>query len=220
MLHLYADLCAAAPDELVMLGMLVPDDEGRPLLMIQVCHLGSPEQAAADIAPLAASPYVIENGVGRLPYADLQTQGPPEMPLLPSINRAGFRGVFDEVAIDTLVRALAEAPGPYMHGLVLLHGAVTATEQSTTAFPLRERGIAYGLTSIIAGPDSLPPTRAWIAELNDALRGSEPAAYVNVMDDEGAEAVRFAYGENFMRLLTLKNRYDPANVFKNNQNIK
>ncbi|QCB55616.1 FAD-binding oxidoreductase [Sphingopyxis sp. PAMC25046] len=220
MLHLYADLCAAAPDDLVMLGMLVPDDEGRPLLMIQVCHLGSPEQAAADIAPLVASPYVIENGVGRLPYADLQTQGPPEMPLLPSTNRAGFRAAFDEVAIDTLARALAEAPGPYMHGLVPLHGAVTATEQSKTAFPLRERGIAYGLTSIIAGPESLSPTRAWIAELNDSLRGSGPGAYVNVMGDEGAEAVKFAYGDNFTRLLALKNRYDPANIFRNNQNIR
>lgn len=219
MLHLYAELCAAAPAELVMLGMLVPDDEGRPLLMIQVCHCGSAEQAAADIAPLVTSPHVIENGVRKLPYAELQTQGPPEMPLLPTVNRAGFRSVFDDAAIDTLVRALAEAPGPYMHGLVPLHGAVTAIERSATAFPLRQKGIAYGLTSIVTGPDSLSRTRAWIAGLNDALQSPAAGAYVNVMDDEGPGAVKSAYGANFARLLELKMRYDPENFFRNNQNI-
>jgi FAD/FMN-containing dehydrogenase len=45
--------------------------------------------------------------------------------------------------------------------------------------------------------------------------------YVNFMGEEGEEGVKAAYGEEkFKRLTALKNKYDPANMFRFNQNIK
>jgi hypothetical protein len=45
-------------------------------------------------------------------------------------------------------------------------------------------------------------------------------AYVNFLDDEGEERIRFAYGEeHFDRLAEVKRRYDPANLFRLNQNV-
>ena len=44
--------------------------------------------------------------------------------------------------------------------------------------------------------------------------------YVNFLGNEGEERVRAAYGEeNLARLIELKNRYDPGNFFRLNQNI-
>ena len=220
MLRLYADLCAKAPSELMLLSMMTPDREGRPTLSIQVCHCGQPEQAAKDVAALMASPYVIEDGVRRLRYAELQTQGPPEVPVMPTINRAGFRRRLDDAAVNALGKAAANAPGPYMIGVVPMHGAVTAVAEAATAFPMRRKGMAFGLTSILTGLGSVAPTQAWITSLGRGLAEQGAGAYVNVMDDEGPDAVRSAYGRNYARLAKLKARYDPENVFRYNQNIR
>ena len=44
--------------------------------------------------------------------------------------------------------------------------------------------------------------------------------YVNFLSQEGEERVRAAYGGNYDRLVALKNKYDPMNLFRFNQNIK
>ncbi len=44
--------------------------------------------------------------------------------------------------------------------------------------------------------------------------------YVNHLDAEEADRILGAYGNNYQRLLTLKNKYDPTNLFRLNQNIK
>lgn len=219
MLRLYGELCAGAPDGLVLLAMLAPDRERRPTLTIQVCHIGSPEQAAADIGSLVASPYVIANDVRRLRYADLQTQGPSEVPLSPSINRAGFRRDMDDAAIETLSLAVTNAPGFYFLGFVPLHGAVTRVDEAATAFPLRRRGMAFGVSSIVRGATNLASAEAWIDALGRDLADQDGGAYLNIMDDEGPVAVRSAYRGNHARLAALKARYDPDNFFRHNQNV-
>jgi FAD/FMN-containing dehydrogenase len=50
---------------------------------------------------------------------------------------------------------------------------------------------------------------------------SAGGAYVNfMMDDEGQERIRATYGDNFERLVEIKNEYDPTNLFRVNQNIR
>ena len=219
MLSEYAAWCAAAPDDLTLLSMIVPDQEGRPTLSVQLCHLGEAEQAERDVAALIGSAHVVENDVRRLPYAELQTQGPPEIPIMASINRGGFRATMDTAAIDALAMALTDAPSPFMLGFVPVHGAVTRVEQSATAFPLRSRGMAFGLTCVLVDPSQTEAITAWISALNTVLSDEDAGAYVNVMDDEGDAAIRAAYGDNYPRLARLKARYDPDNVFRFNQNI-
>jgi FAD/FMN-containing dehydrogenase len=47
----------------------------------------------------------------------------------------------------------------------------------------------------------------------------EQGVYVNYLGDEGEGRVRAAYGANYQRLAALKQKYDPANLFRMNQNI-
>jgi FAD/FMN-containing dehydrogenase len=46
------------------------------------------------------------------------------------------------------------------------------------------------------------------------------AVYVNYLGEEGDTRVRAAYGQKYDRLVALKNRYDPTNFFRMNQNIR
>lgn len=49
---------------------------------------------------------------------------------------------------------------------------------------------------------------------------SAGGAYVNFMMDEGEERVAATYGDNYKRLMEIKAKYDPHNLFRVNQNIK
>ena len=61
----------------------------------------------------------------------------------------------------------------------------------------------------------------WARELWDAMRPfSTGGVYANNLGEEGLERIEAAYGENYARLLALKNKYDPTNFFRMNQNIK
>ena len=73
-----------------------------------------------------------------------------------------------------------------------------------------------------ADPANADLIRDWAVAYWEALHPlSEVGAYVNfMMDDEGEARVKAAYGENFDRLAALKKKYDPANLFRVNQNIR
>ena len=75
------------------------------------------------------------------------------------------------------------------------------------------------VAAFIDAPEQAPEREAWVA-LAEALRGDDPAAYVNFLDDEGDARVRAAYpGATWERLVEVKRRYDPTNLFHLNQNI-
>jgi FAD/FMN-containing dehydrogenase len=78
---------------------------------------------------------------------------------------------------------------------------------------------------VIVGVDPEPANReritAWARDYWEALHPySAGGAYLNFIMDEGEDRVRASYRENYDRLVAIKNRYDPTNLFRVNQNIK
>ena len=70
------------------------------------------------------------------------------------------------------------------------------------------------------GPDDKPRREQWVTELTAALNQGDDGVYVNFLDAEGPERVRAAYpGATWDRLVAIKRRYDPDNLFHLNQNI-
>ena len=61
--------------------------------------------------------------------------------------------------------------------------------------------------------------RTWVRDGWEALRPYGEGVYANFISDEGAAGVEAAYGSRLRRLTALKDRYDPANVFRMNANI-
>jgi FAD/FMN-containing dehydrogenase len=102
-----------------------------------------------------------------------------------------------------------------------LHGAAARVSPTETAFPHRADQFDFAIQSqwedSSAGEENVAWTKAFFEAMQPHL---EKAVYVNNLGEEGNERVRAAYGPNYDRLAALKNKYDPTNFFRLNQNIK
>ncbi len=225
LLRFYRDAVADASDDLTAFAALVhaPDGSGMKISALAVFHAGDPEQAEQDLAPFKnwGSPLIVE--VGRMPYPVMNT-------LLDAGYPAGAlnywlssftRGLPDEL-LDTMVERFASVPSP-MTGILLehFHGAVTRVGVTDTAVPHRAEGWNLLIPSVWMDSAETDENIAWTRETHRAFSPHlEDARWLNYLgDDQGIDAVQAAYGPNYDRLLDLKRRYDPENVFHHNHNI-
>jgi FAD/FMN-containing dehydrogenase len=225
MLRFYRDAAADSPDELTVFAALVhaPDGSGMKLAAMVVFHTGDEEQAERDLAPFKAwgSPLMAE--VGRMPYGVMNTildAGHPVGGLNYWLS-SFTRGLPDEL-IDTMVERFATVPSP-MTVLLLehFHGAVTRIGVTDTAVPHRTEGWNLLIPSVWLDPAATDENIAWTRETHSAFGPYlDEGRWLNYLgDDQQGDAVRAAYGPNYERLLELKRRYDPENVFHHNHNI-
>jgi FAD/FMN-containing dehydrogenase len=224
-LRFYREITASVPDELTVFGGLVhaPDGSGLPLAALVICHCGSPEQAEKDVRPLRqfGSPALVQ--VGPMPYPVINTildDGFPRGAL--NYWKSSFVRALNDDAIQAMTDRFAACPSP-MSAIVIehFHGAVTRIAASDTAVPHRQPGYNSLIASVWMDPaatnDNIAWTRATYADLEPHFA---PRRYVNYLgDDEVGDAIRNAYGPNYARLVEIKRRYDPDNVFRLNQNI-
>jgi hypothetical protein len=104
--------------------------------------------------------------------------------------------------------------------LRVLGGAMARVPADATAFAHRASRIMVNVAAFYAGPDDKPRREQWVSELVAALHQDDSGAYVNFLDNEGPDRVRAAYpGATWGRLVAIKRRYDPGNLFRLNQNI-
>jgi len=127
-----------------------------------------------------------------------------------------------DAMIDILIRQSEKITSRYSTMPIFTKGgAVARVPEDATAF--FNRGAQHNLNILGAWEMNDPdPERhvAWVRETWEAMQPFASGAYVNFMSDEPAEAVRAAYGpEKYERLVALKRRYDPENLFRHNQNI-
>ncbi len=99
-------------------------------------------------------------------------------------------------------------------------GAVSRVDPDATAVGEREVGFDVNIAAGWPPGDPSPGRhRAWVHQGWEALAPHSSGVYVNFLSDEGAEGVRTAYGRRLARLVALKDRYDPDNLFRMNANI-
>src|SRR5262245_42117777 len=89
-----------------------------------------------------------------------------------------------------------------------------------TAFAHCRRRIMVNLSASYEGPEDRAVREVWVADFAADLRQGDDGAYVGFLGEEGQARVRAAYpGSTWDRLVAVKRRYDPANLFRLNQNI-
>ena len=227
LLRFFRDFSRDIPDELMIIAALLhaPDGSGMPVAAIGVGHVGPPEEADRDLAPLLGFGAPLDVQVGPMPYSVLNTLFDASYPagVLNHWKSAFLRDLSDE-AIDDVVTRFAACPSPMsLIAIEHFHGAVTRVPVDATAMPHRETGFNLLITSVWTDPDSTAANVAWTRESFNGLdRFVVDRRYVNYLDadDTGDAAASSAFGRNYERLGKIKRVYDPENVFHLNTNVK
>ncbi len=130
-----------------------------------------------------------------------------------------------ELGDEAIARHVAFAHRlPTMHSAMHLYpidGAAHRVAPGDTAFSFRDARWAEVIVGVDPSPDKAGAITAWTKDYWSALHPySAGGAYVNFMMDEGQERVQATYRDNYTRLVEVKERYDPDNLFRVNQNIR
>lgn len=144
-------------------------------------------------------------------------------PGLHSYWKSSYLKTLSDAAIDVVVEFFTRVPSP--RTVVVLenyaNSAWSRVPESATAFGHRTWPFNIVVTSAWSSPKDAERNIAWTRELFSALQPyAAPGAYVNYLGgDEGIDGLKAAYGAKLERLAQIKAKYDPANLFRMNQNI-
>ena len=121
--------------------------------------------------------------------------------------------------VDVLARAAVAARGVGAMLMGLSNGVASRVGMTDTAYPLRGTGLSCLLSAEWKRPEERERAVHWVAEHGAALRPWARRAYVNYLAPSSPERIREVYGVNYPRLARVKAQYDPANLFRSNQNV-
>ena len=221
----YREFTASVPDDLTVFAGLrhAPDGSGMKLCGLPVCHAGVDEaKADADVKAIREFGPPVLDMTGRMPYPMVNTLIDDAFPK-GALNywKSAFLTELSDEAVAKMIQAFENAPSDMC--LIIIehfHGAATRVDPTATAFPHRQPGYNCLIISEWMDPADTGAGTRWARETYDSLQPHmADGVYVNYMDQDDAGRVRAAYGPNYDRLVELKRRYDPENLFRLNQNI-
>jgi FAD/FMN-containing dehydrogenase len=227
----YCDYSPNAPEDLSTIGQLMPAPPapfipqewvGKPIFMILVCWSGSIEEGEKAVAPLRRLATPLVDLVSPMPYPAIYNLTAEAAVRHGNSVRSLFQREISDESIDKILAAMPS--GKAMMNMVQIRGlggVFGKVHPQATAFSDRD---ARYLTSAIAvwedANEDATPHREWVRTLFDQLFHEASGVYVNFLETEGEERIRECYGENLERMVELKRKYDPTNIFRFNQNIK
>ena len=228
----YRDFLPQAPDDLsgFFAFLVVPPGPPFPesLHNETMCgvvwnYTGPLEQAVEAFAPIRATfgPPALD-WVGPLPHPALQSMFDAIYP--PGLQwywKADFFNELSDEAIRLHVEHAVKMPqGPSTMHLYPVDGAAGRVPADATAWSYRDAKWAEVIVGVSPDPADRERITNWARSYWDALHPhSAGGAYVNFMMDEGPDRIRATYRDNYDRLAAIKGKYDPANLFRINQNI-
>ncbi|MFL5779838.1 MAG: FAD-binding oxidoreductase [Thermoleophilaceae bacterium] len=198
----------------------------QPAVGMVICWTGDLEEGERVVAPLREVMQPAVDMVQPMPYAALQSMldaGGPKG--INAYMKAEFMTELDDDAIEKLVSHGNARPGPMTQLLIEpMGGAIGHVSEHETA--LGRRDVKWCFHALAMWMDDDQDTAdahvAWARELaEDMGPHTTDGVYLNFTSDEGDARVRSTYGpEKYARLVALKDRYDPGNLFRLNQNIR
>jgi FAD/FMN-containing dehydrogenase len=197
-----------------------PELQGRPAMAVGICFTGAIADGEAAVAPLRALGPDLDL-LAPMPYVALQQMLDPTAPHgLKQYTRAHWLTSDAEEAVETAIERFRTVPSP-LSQLILgrMGGAVARRDSAETAFGHRDaHGQAWIVSSWTGAEDE--PHMDWVRETYDLFAPFAKGVYVNALADEDTGRVRAAYAADVWdRLVAVKDRWDPDNVFRLNQNI-
>jgi FAD/FMN-containing dehydrogenase len=225
-MRFYDEFSSGIPDEMTTLGAATIGPNGKPAFVTAVCYCGSPADGEKLAKPLRSFASPLVDLIQERPYLEMQSLFDADLP--PGrryYNKTHNLRHFNDGVIATVLRFTATmSPYPSMIGFQQLHGAASRFTTDATAYPHRYPHQVVWISPVEDDPGKDEAMVQWARECWEALTPNvDQAVYVNALDDgaeEGELRVRQAYGANYDRLKTLKRKYDPTNLFRQNSNIE
>jgi FAD/FMN-containing dehydrogenase len=196
---------------------------GQTVGAIVWCHLGSAEEAEADLADIRQAHPPLFELTGRMPYTALLGMFDALLP--PGLQwywKADFVRDLSDEAIEQHIQHGSHLPTllSQMH-IYPVDGQASRVAPDATAFSYRDARWSMVMAGIDPDPANREKITQWARQYWEAVHPySAGGAYVNFMMEEGTDRVRATYRDNYDRLARIKARYDPDNLFRVNQNIR
>lgn len=231
-LRFYREFCATAPDELsawvVMrkappLPFLPPEVHGTEVLVLAVCYVGDTDAGMRALAPLREHGFPIADTVAPNWFTAWQSTFDP---LLTPGARNYWKSVdfadLNDGAIDAMIGGVETLPDPQCEIFIAQMGGATArVPENATPFTHRSAPFSMNVHGRWSDPAMDAQCIAWARNIYETVRPHAiEGVYVNFLTEEETHRVQHAYGSNYNRLVEIKNRYDPINLFRMNQNIR
>jgi FAD/FMN-containing dehydrogenase len=230
-MRFYREFIADAPEELGAffafqiappLPFIPEDRHGETMCLIVTCWSGPVEEGEQALAPLFKAAPVAADHVGPMPYPALNGAFDA---LLPAGLQHYWKADFvRELTDDAIVAHVEHGPRvPAVESTMHLYpidGACHRVASDATAFAYRDARFACVIAGMWPNPADNERNIAWVRDYWEAIHPhSEEGGYVNFMAGDDQDRIRDNYGGNYGRLVEVKRRYDPGNLFRMNQNI-
>jgi FAD/FMN-containing dehydrogenase len=222
----------SAPEELsaianIMVAPPMPflpaEAHGKVVVMALMCYAGDVEAGEQALAPFRAFAEPLADMVRPMAYPEIfrlfgEEEGPGPAQ---EVARSFFVDAVEAETAETILEHLQASTAPIaVAQLRVLGGAMARVPADATAFLHRGRRVMVALGAVYEEAEEAPAHEWWVTAFAAALRQGDPGVYVNFLGDEGETRVHEAYpGPTWDRLAAIKQRYDPGNLFRLNQNV-
>ncbi len=227
----YLDYVKGLPDELTTAlfywnappAPFLPESiHGQRVAIIAACYADAAEAGEGVVAPIRALKPAVDM-LAPLPYTGLQSMFDPLFPKgIYSYAKSDYFDKIPPAMVDDMIAWAERKPAP----LSLTHlnhfgGAMGRVANDATPFAQRDATFAFSQDAFWEKREDTATNVRWAKDYWQAMRAYSPrGAYINFMADEGEDRVRESYCGNYKRLVQIKRKYDPDNLFRLNQNIK
>jgi len=217
-LEFYAELHEALPDEANIEPQFVPGEDGRTVASVGVTWCGDHAAGEKALAPMLAFPGLIAGELAPFAYHDIQTSadallGHGKQYYLKSSFLRELTPEVNDIIVEFATRG---AVGSWFQHL---GGATSRVASDATAYAHRDVAFNFGIMYFGEDPSQNEEKIAAVREYYAAMEPHFAGFYTNLNEDDEKKTWG-NYGENYPRLVELKNKYDPTNLFRLNANIK
>lgn len=202
-----------------------PEVQGKPILLLAGVYCGDVEEGERLVQPLRELDTPLLDLSGPTPWTVVQSAFDP---LLPDGELRYWKSLFlnnlDDEVIDACIDRAIHRPHPKSLVAIWHHGgAMSRVGAEETAYGDRSAPYLLSIDTAWLDPADNESNIAWTRQLWQDMQPFSPGGiYINFpgLMEEGEQLLRDTFGANYERLVALKNRYDPTNMFRLNYNIK
>jgi FAD/FMN-containing dehydrogenase len=202
----------------------VPENRaGEPFVAVVSCWTGDPDEGMRVIDGFRAVAQPVAEHIGPMPYPALNSAFDALVP--PGLQHYWKAAYLADLPDEAIAAHMEHGPRvPVVNSTVHLYpidGAVQDVAGDATAFGHRDARFAAVIAGMWPDPADNERNTQWVRDYYAAIAPfSQPGAYVNFAASDDQDKVAVNYGANYGRLLEVKRRYDPDNLFHLNQNIR